>query len=1294
MKKIFITLFSVFLLVNLYAQTESPNATIAKFEFKAKQVISPSPNAAELGKYGNVPVSLFTGTPTISIPLGGLKGNSLSLPVSLSYNASGFKPQDIATWTGSGWSLNAGGVITRAVIGNPDLDRNYYNAVSPLNPPNNSDMFVFYNFIDDVNEGRVETQPDEYFYNFNGHSGKFLINPDKSVIKKKRDMLQIIPDLNAGSSSFTIIDEEGNTYYFTEEEKATSITDDGGPLNNYNYTSSWYLTRITSADGNEEIKLSYETSSGQQELYSNPFQNQSWNYDLVAEYQTNCPSGYLGEVNTNFSSPPTSRTYLKFLSRISLNRNASLIQSINLAAATGRQDTWSTEDRQLNQISQYSMSGTDSTLTKKFDLSYSYFVNGSNKRLRLDAVQEMAVDGSAVVKPPYLFTYHDAANSLPARFTPSLDHWGFYNASGNTTLVPNQTVFGHTSNPSDTRKTFGGGANREPGLSGARYTILNKIQYPTGGYTVFDYELNKASFYLDGDTVTRDVGGLRIREISDYSISGILATKKQYQYVTADGDPSGVIGNIPAYLTQSTYSEFNFTSGTTGDPCSITGNKTHYIWTISANSIFGLGSVGGSHIGYSMVRELQLDNSNRSLGSTVYRYDIGYSGEHDDDIRNGELLSQTVYNSAGKLLKETSNTYQRDFLGTIYAYYPKPQGNLISNKKYCYDGISYNSYPGYVTMPSNCVQTRLIPTLFLLNSFAMRSQDSKLTSTTEKIYDSASDNYRSTTTSYSYGNSIHTYPTLIKYTTTGNTELVTLKKYTGDFDIVGTAADAATKALRQMKNMNMLGKEVEVLQYRQNADGSNKRYLSGTLNTYVFPVNGMPGAVFGLETAVPLTSVQPSAVDAGNNFIYDPAYKKMGSFVYENGNLVEQSKTDGPVSSYIWDYNTLYPVASVSNASTKFIAYTGFEAEGNGGWELQNISRVSATAFTGRWFGVLSDGGRIYRSFFSGQALLPSPMPLNLSYYASSSAVVTINGTTVVPVSAQGVSSNGWTLYSYVLPIGTSQIEIKSSTPINIDDVQLYPKDAQMQAVSYSPSGTMLGVISASSDVLRYKYDGLDRLIAVRDYNNDIKQHYSYSYGPGTPAVAPVPVIYFSSAIEQGFVKQGCTSGAPTTVVYKIPSGKYSAATQAEADALAAQEVAANGQNYANANGLCLFYNTEQSRKFFKNNCGPEQGPGQPLRYVVQAGKYGAVSQVGADALATDDINANGQTWVNENGSCTCGGEGQKIVNGNCETGVKIYTSSTATQSGQFSCVYWYQFSDGSHSTSYTVYSATPCLNN
>ncbi|MBP6977475.1 MAG: hypothetical protein KBB71_04080 [Lentimicrobiaceae bacterium] len=59
-------------------------------------VIPPSPTAAELGRYGQIPVGMFTGAPQVSIPLYTLTSRYLSVPVSLSYSSNGIKVEQVA----------------------------------------------------------------------------------------------------------------------------------------------------------------------------------------------------------------------------------------------------------------------------------------------------------------------------------------------------------------------------------------------------------------------------------------------------------------------------------------------------------------------------------------------------------------------------------------------------------------------------------------------------------------------------------------------------------------------------------------------------------------------------------------------------------------------------------------------------------------------------------------------------------------------------------------------------------------------------------------------------------------------------------------------------------------------------------------------------------------------------------------------------------------------------------------------------------------------------------------------
>jgi hypothetical protein len=88
--------------------------------------VPPSPNAASLGKYCEVPVDKSTGVPNINIPLIDLNEGGIDLSISVSYHAGGIRVQDEATFVGLGWSLNAGGVITRTMRGLPDDMNNGY----------------------------------------------------------------------------------------------------------------------------------------------------------------------------------------------------------------------------------------------------------------------------------------------------------------------------------------------------------------------------------------------------------------------------------------------------------------------------------------------------------------------------------------------------------------------------------------------------------------------------------------------------------------------------------------------------------------------------------------------------------------------------------------------------------------------------------------------------------------------------------------------------------------------------------------------------------------------------------------------------------------------------------------------------------------------------------------------------------------------------------------------------------------------------------------------------------------
>lgn len=217
MKKLLLLLASM-IPYSLLAQSPSFNVSF------------PSPNAASLGTYGEIPVSLHNGMPSISIPLHQVTEGPINVPVSLNYHASGLRPDVHPGWVGNGWALNCGGMITRIVKGFPDesvwaqeltfLDSKFthvergFNIGSLYNylngdagwatPQRISTLAKRGSGYNDDGDYYQETEPDEFTFNFAGYSGKFYFdgNHKPRVISNSdirvelEDTMMMVPYIN------------------------------------------------------------------------------------------------------------------------------------------------------------------------------------------------------------------------------------------------------------------------------------------------------------------------------------------------------------------------------------------------------------------------------------------------------------------------------------------------------------------------------------------------------------------------------------------------------------------------------------------------------------------------------------------------------------------------------------------------------------------------------------------------------------------------------------------------------------------------------------------------------------------------------------------------------------------------------------------------------------------------------------------------------------------------------------------------------------------------------------------
>ena len=84
--------------------------------------------------------------------------------------------------------------------------------------------------------------------------------------------------------------------------------------------------------------------------------------------------------------------------------------------------------------------------------------------------------------------------------------------------------------------------------------------------------------------------------------------------------------------------------------------------------------------------------------------------------------------------------------------------------------------------------------------------------------------------------------------------------------------------------------------------------------------------------------------------------------------------------------------------------------------------------------------------------------------------------------------------------------------------------------------------------------------------------------------------VYYNIKMVQPFTKDDCLANQHGSVVlYVVEERTYkSFISQEDADAKAMEDIALNGQKYANEHGECItdiWYNEEQRKTFIRNNC-------------------------------------------------------------------------------------------------------------
>ncbi|MCH7411489.1 RHS repeat protein [Belliella sp. DSM 111904] len=521
--------------------------------------VIPSPTSSQLAIYGDIPVSNYTGIPSISIPLYSIEAGKITLPINLTYHSSGIKVSQDAGWVGLGWSLSgANGVITRQINGIDDFDlyRGYIKTPelpseyqlnvnlkrTQIDPFTSNEVVFSYepNFPNEFSKLELaeknlyDLQPDDFYFNFFGYSGKLHFDKQNGTkvtgTVVDQNNMRFVFDLN--TKEWEVIDGNGIKYYFKKTEITRSVSNETvsysinvspNGTQSPDIVTAWYIDKVIIPNG-DQIIFHYEETG--RWIKSPVFIGE--NSNRPSSLYINSGYGISATDQDGFSTYFATQSLVNepYLTRIEFPDGYILFNS-NTTERLDR-EKWSISSTNIKVpfLDNFSVFTKNNVLIKKVSFSYGYFrsdkLSAPDKtdflRLKLNSVKEAFNEGGALIeKTPYVFNYNNI--ELPKKNSFSIDHWGYFNGSDNQSIkgykflnrpnestqhVVNQIIT--TSKPRFTPKfnyTNNGlniymiGANRNPHPQNAKAAVLESIEYPTGGFTKFVYESNDYYNYID-----------------------------------------------------------------------------------------------------------------------------------------------------------------------------------------------------------------------------------------------------------------------------------------------------------------------------------------------------------------------------------------------------------------------------------------------------------------------------------------------------------------------------------------------------------------------------------------------------------------------------------------------------------------------------------------------------------------------------------------------------------------------------------------------------------------------------
>jgi hypothetical protein len=310
--------------------------------------------------------------------------------------------------------------------------------------------------------------------------------------------------------------------------------------------------------------------------------------------------------------------------------------------------------------------------------------------------------------------------------------------------------------------------------------------------------------------------------------------------------------------------------------------------------------------------------------------------------------------------------------------------------------------------------------------------------------------------------------------------------YSSYYNCLGTAYTNNTipsqRSILLMQKNHIMSPVIE--QYSTIKKAGIENLISATKTDYKIKTTVLgvdipvPNIVFQTELAAPILKT---------NFLNNPStfYKPQLFYSYDgNINLKEQHKNNDISTIYLWDYQSVYPVAEVTNAtSADTVAHTSFEADGHGNFVFNGTAIVDNSAPTGKMVYPLSTGNSITK-------VINPLVAYVISMWAKNSSGVFVNSQAASKI---GSVVNGWTYLEWTVT-GQTNLMITAGNAINIDELRLYPAGSSMNTYTYTQGVGMTTKCDSNNIVTYYDYDSFGRLALMRDQDKNIIKKYAYNY--------------------------------------------------------------------------------------------------------------------------------------------------------------------------------------------------------